>query len=119
MEHLELKILVIKQEKEFYAICINFNIAETGSTFSEAIDKVIELSKFHIETVIKEKLTPSLLDRTASKEYWDLWEKAQIDSLVKLGQQKGILKAKQTQEVECNFSKSMNYGSKKLALQRN
>jgi predicted RNase H-like HicB family nuclease len=49
---------------------LTFDLLEEGETLEEVRYAIIEASKLHLETVIKNNLSEELLNRKAPKEYW-------------------------------------------------
>jgi predicted RNase H-like HicB family nuclease len=80
-----------KKEKKYVGVCLTFDLLEEGETLEEVRYSIIEASKLHLETVIKNNLSEDLLNRKAPKEYWDKLDEMNI--LIRKHQIKNMLKA--------------------------
>lgn len=64
-----------KTEKTYVAVCLEFNIILTGNNPAALASEVMTMSLTHIESVIELDYPEDLLNRHASKKYWNLFEK--------------------------------------------
>lgn len=65
-----IEFLVYKERDTFIGVCLTFDIVEEGDNPIELMKSVKEAAEVHLETVIKENLSDTLLNRYAPDEYW-------------------------------------------------
>jgi len=70
----KLQYLFYKHGKKHVGVCLNLNIYEEGNSFEKVKEILTNISKDHVEYVIKNKLSENLLNRPAPKKYWDIYE---------------------------------------------
>jgi len=73
-----MRFVVFAENDRFFGVCLDFNIIVDGLASKDVEEKVIKISYDHLNTVRKNNLDDSLLNRHASKEYWDMYEKFQL-----------------------------------------
>ena len=72
-----MQFVVFCENDRFFGVCLDFNIIVDGLSAKEVQDRVINISYDHLNTVRKNDLDDSLLNRHAPKEYWEMYEKFQ------------------------------------------
>lgn len=61
-----------KENKNFLAICLEFDLETEAATFIEAQEKIEEYAKLWLENVKENKLPEELLNKSAPEEYWKI-----------------------------------------------
>ncbi len=84
----EVNFIIFKEKTgdSYTAVCLEFDIVETGNDLEFLRKSIEEAAKLHIETVRDFNLDDSLLNRHAPKAYWDMARQVVADyesSLVK------------------------------------
>ncbi len=109
-----------------FGICLDLDIvAESeGNDPDELAAEIFIMCMSHVHNVIKNKLSPDLLDRKAEKEYWDILENYlsdKIQEIKKPRNQPRSVKSKWDIEVyvdkPLSRSKNLVNGFEKLVLQ--
>ncbi len=70
----EVRIISFKKRGLWYAVALEFNIIETGKSFSEAMQQLQESIEGYVETVKKANLRPHPLNQIPLKEYEQIWK---------------------------------------------
>ena len=68
-----IEFLVYKEGKSYVGVCLTFDIVEEGNDPSELMKSIREAAELHLEVVIKNDLSESLLNRYAPEEYWKIY----------------------------------------------
>ncbi len=69
-----LRYLFIKESKQIVGVCLDLDITIEGNNFEKVKKELSEVSREHVEFVIKNKLSEKLLNRSTPKKYWNLYE---------------------------------------------
>lgn len=75
--------LVYPEDKKFIGVCLTLNIVEEGENPQEILKNLIGAAFGHLEVVRKENLSDDLLNRPASKKYWDKYEEYKREQFLK------------------------------------
>lgn len=59
-----------KNDEQYTAVCLTFDIIEKGNNLEILKKSIEEAAKLHIETVVENNLSDKLLNRSAPKRYW-------------------------------------------------
>lgn len=59
-----------KSDTVYTAVCLDFDIVETGDHLEALKESIEEAAKLHIETVLENNLSQNLLHRSAPQKYW-------------------------------------------------
>ena len=70
--------IVFKEDGIWYAVGLEFNIVESGSTPQEAFFLLLQAMRGYVEAARKVKTRPNILNQRSDPEYEALW--AQLDS---------------------------------------
>ncbi len=73
------RYIVFKEGNDWFAVGLEFNIVETGSTPQEAMMLLFEALKGYVETAIKVKARPDVLNQVPDKEYTIMWEERETE----------------------------------------
>ncbi len=65
------EFLVYKEGPSYVGVCLTFDIVEENSNPIALMRSIKEAAGLHIETVRKNKLSDTLLNRYAPTEYWE------------------------------------------------
>jgi predicted RNase H-like HicB family nuclease len=65
-----IEFLVYKDKAGYTGVCLTFDIVEQSNDLSKLMESIKEAAEFHLETVIKNKLSNDLLNRYAPEAYW-------------------------------------------------
>jgi len=68
------RYIVFKEANKWYAIGLEFNIVEEGDDPSEALFFLFEAIRGYVNSAIKIKARPQILNQRADKEYENLWD---------------------------------------------
>ncbi len=68
-----------KGDSAYTAVCLDFDIVETGDNPDKLRQSIEEAARMHIATVLEMKLSEDLLNRHAPAEYWDYARKVVAD----------------------------------------
>ena len=71
-----LRYVTFKEGDVWYAVCLEFNLVETGTTPQEALLLLLEASAGYLETARKIKARPAVLNQKSDEEYEEMWRKA-------------------------------------------
>ena len=69
-----LRYLFVAKDKQIIGVCLDLDIIVEGNSFEKVKEELSEVSREHVEFVIKNKLPEKLLNRPAPKEYWNLYK---------------------------------------------
>ncbi len=64
-----------KEKDKFVAVCLEFDLVAEAKTLQEAKDRIEDLSNAWLHNVIANKLPEELVNKTAPKKYWEIYEK--------------------------------------------
>ncbi len=69
-----IKFLIYRGDGDsmYTAVCLTFDIVEHGKDLEELKKSIEEAARTHLESVIKNKLDDSLLNRSAPQKYWKI-----------------------------------------------
>jgi len=67
------RYIVFKEDDTWYAVGLEFNIVESGSTPQEAMLLLFEALSGYVESARKAKLRPIVLNQKTDSEYEKLW----------------------------------------------
>ena len=75
----EVNFIIYKDSKanEYTAVCLDFDIIETGDDPDELRLSIEEAARMHITTIIEQGLSDKLLNRPAPVKYWNIAKKWQ------------------------------------------
>lgn len=65
------EFLVYSEGDKFVGVCLTFDIVEEGNDPVTLMKSIKEAAELHLETVIKQNLPDTLLNRHAPAEYWE------------------------------------------------
>lgn len=68
------RYIVFKEDGAWYAIGLEFNIVEEGSTPQEAILLLFEALSGYVESAKKIKARPNILNQKPDAEYEQMWQ---------------------------------------------
>jgi hypothetical protein len=68
------RYIVFKEANKWYAVGLEFNIVEEGDDPSEVLLFLFEAIRGYVNSAIKIKARPQILNQKADKEYEDLWD---------------------------------------------
>ena len=73
----EVNFIIYKDSKanEYTAVCLDFDIIETGDDPDELRLSIEEAARMHITTIIEQGLSDKLLNRPAPVKYWNIAKK--------------------------------------------
>ena len=74
LEHGSVRYIVFKEDEEWHAVGLEFNIVETGTTPEEALLLLFEALQGYVETAQKVKARPSVLNQKVDPEYEEIFE---------------------------------------------
>ena len=63
-----------KSDKEFTAVCLEFDLIIKGKTLKAAKECIMDVTTAWIRNVQENKLSETLLNRPADKKYWELYK---------------------------------------------
>jgi predicted RNase H-like HicB family nuclease len=66
-----MEFLVYSEDGKFVGVCLTFDIIEEGNDPVALMKSLKEAAELHLETVIKNNLPDTLLNRYAPAEYWE------------------------------------------------
>lgn len=66
--------LFLKEKGKFVAVCLEFDLETEGKTFKETQEKIEDLTQGWWANVVENKLSEELLNKSAPKKYWKLYE---------------------------------------------
>jgi predicted RNase H-like HicB family nuclease len=69
------RYIVFKDGEDWFAVGLEFNIVESGTSPQEAMMLLNDALIGYVEAAKKNKVRPSVLNQKADKEYEELWEK--------------------------------------------
>lgn len=72
--------LVFKEDNSFVGVCLEFDLEVIAKTRIEAKERIEDYSKAWLENVVKNKLSEELLNKPASKKYWNIYKKVVVDA---------------------------------------
>ena len=72
-----IRYVVFKDGADWYAVGLEFNIVESGSTPQEAMLLLFEALRGYVESARKIKARPAILNQISDPEYEALWQKSQ------------------------------------------
>lgn len=77
----EVNFIIFKEKDndEYTAVCLDFDIVESGDDIEFLRKSIEEAAKMHIETVRGFGLDDALLNRHAPEAYWDVAKKVVAD----------------------------------------
>ena len=64
------EFFVYPEQGRFVGVCLTLDIVEEGNNLHDVFNSLIKAAHGHVETVIKNGLNDSLLNRPAPKLYW-------------------------------------------------
>ena len=67
------RYIVFKEDDTWYAVGLEFNIVEAGSTPQEAMLLLFEALQGYVESARKIKARPNILNQKVDAEYENLW----------------------------------------------
>ena len=67
------RYIVFRETDTWYAVGLEFNIVESGSTPQEALLLLFEALQGYVESARKIKARPQILNQKADPEYEELW----------------------------------------------
>lgn len=67
------RYVVFKDGTDWYAVGLEFNIIESGTTPQEAMLLLFEAVEGYVESAKKVKARPNILNQKSDKEYENLW----------------------------------------------
>ena len=67
------RYIVFREQGTWYAVGLEFNIVETGTTPQEALLLLFEALGGYVETARKVKIRPHVLNQNPDMEYEQLW----------------------------------------------
>jgi hypothetical protein len=73
LEKGSVRYIVFKEQDTWYAVGLEFNIVESGTTPQEALLLLFEALEGYVETVRKIKIRPHVLNQKPDVEYEQLW----------------------------------------------
>lgn len=73
------RYIVFKEEGEWYAAGLEFNIVESGTTPQEAMMLLFEALEGYVEATKKSGTRPHVLNQKADQEYEKLWENREAE----------------------------------------
>lgn len=68
------RYIVFKEEDTWYAIGLEFNIVESGTTPQEALLLLFEAIQGYVESAKKIKARPGILNQKTDREYEIMWQ---------------------------------------------
>ena len=68
------RYIVFREDDAWYAVGLEFNIVEAGSTPQEAMLLLFEALEGYVESARKMKARPSILNQKSDSEYEHLWK---------------------------------------------
>lgn len=68
------RYIVFREDDAWYAVGLEFNIVETGSTPQEAMLLLFEALQGYVESAKKIKARPTILNQKSDAEYEQLWK---------------------------------------------
>ncbi len=71
------RYIVFKEDGLWYAVGLEFNIVEEGSTPQEAILFLFEALSGYVESARKIKVRPAILNQKSDAEYEKMWQNIQ------------------------------------------
>jgi len=79
-----LRFLICKEGREFVAVCLDLDLIEYGKDPIKLQKSIEEAALSYLETIKKENLSDSYLNKSAPEKYWKKWEKIQKESIEKI-----------------------------------
>lgn len=101
-------------EPRFTAVCLDFDIVESGDNQAALTESVLEAAKLHLQTVAEQNLSDDLLNRHAPQEYWDLYYSCLASELEKEYHLKQQEKAQKEISEDVSVSGVFKYKNKDL-----
>lgn len=71
------RVIVFKENGEWYAVSLELNIVEVGTTAREAMLLLLEAVSGYIEACKKANVDSSVLNQEPDEEYEEMWQKLQ------------------------------------------
>lgn len=71
------RYMVFKENGVWYAVGLEFNIVESGTSYQEAMLLLSEALSGYVETARKTKVRPAVLNQKSDAEYERMWNHAQ------------------------------------------
>lgn len=65
-----------KEKDKFVAVCLEFDLVAEGETLKDVKERIEDLSNAWLHNVIKNKLPEELLNKSAPRKYWQIYENA-------------------------------------------
>lgn len=76
LEKGSVRYVVFKEDEDWYAVGLEFNIVETGTTPQEALLLLFEALQGYVETAQKVKARPAVLNQKVDPEYEEIFEQS-------------------------------------------
>lgn len=73
LEKGSVRYIVFREQGTWYAVGLEFNIVESGTTPQEALLLLFEALEGYVETARKVKIRPHVLNQNPDMEYEQLW----------------------------------------------
>ena len=64
-------LFIYPESNKFVGVCLELDIVEEGNDLEWVKNSLLDATRTHVEIVVKNKLSETLLNRPAPKEYWD------------------------------------------------
>jgi len=74
LEKGSVRYIVFREQDTWYAVGLEFNIVEAGTTPQEALLLLFEALQGYVETARKIKIRPHVLNQNTDVEYEELWD---------------------------------------------
>lgn len=71
------RFIIFRDGNDWYGVCLEFNIVESGSTPQEAMLLLVEAVEGYLESARKIKAGPHILNQKPDAEYQEMWDAAQ------------------------------------------
>lgn len=86
------RYIIFREASDWYGVCLEFNIVESGDTPQEAMLLLFEAMQGYLASARKIKARPSILNQTTDREYERMWgdrektKKTKTDEIFTFGQ---------------------------------